>query len=44
MFLKQIQKGQSLYERIGFKVVEETAFKDENTQRMPNGRRMEWYF
>ncbi|WP_050040560.1 GNAT family N-acetyltransferase [uncultured Acinetobacter sp.] len=37
-------KGQSLYERIGFKVVEETAFKDENTQRIPNGRRMEWYF
>ncbi|MFM2333296.1 MAG: hypothetical protein RIQ74_2139 [Pseudomonadota bacterium] len=37
-------KGQRLYERIGFQVVQQTAFKGEKNQTMPNGRRMEWHF
>ena len=35
-------RGQSLYERIGFKVVEENRFKGIKNANVPNGRRMEW--
>lgn len=35
-------RGQSLYERIGFKVVQETQFKGVENAKVPNGRRMEW--
>lgn len=35
-------RGQNLYEKIGFKVTQETQFQGVKNAKVPNGRRMEW--